>query len=391
MTANGIMADIHFDKIRKVYSDNVLALEEFSLHLPSPTLAVLVGPSGCGKTTLLRLIAGLEKPTSGTITLGGERLDTVDARDRDVAMVFQNYALYPHMTVRENLSFGLKIRKVPRETIVQKVGKVSTDLEIDGLLDRKPAELSGGQRQRVALGRAVIREPKVFLFDEPLSNLDARLRDGMRYLIKKLYRRLGTTTVYVTHDQIEAMTIGELLVILKDGRIHQVGSPSECYRRPQDAFVASFLGSPPMNLLEGTYVPPERAVVFANGSRFDVPPEISGLLDNGGSRRLTVGVRPEDLVPHGHLGRSPAIVLEGRVVLKETLGYEVLTHVDLEGDKIIVRGREAEDGKIILEAATESLHFFEGKDGTRVDAANEQIARVHSRAEEADIGRRDQR
>jgi multiple sugar transport system ATP-binding protein len=381
------MADIRFDGVRKVYGDNVLALDEFSLHIPSPTLVVLVGPSGCGKTTLLRLIAGLETPTSGTITLGDERLDTVDARKRDVAMVFQNYALYPHMTVRENLSFGLKIRKVPKATIVQKVDAVSEDLEIAGLLDRKPAELSGGQRQRVALGRAVIREPKVFLFDEPLSNLDARLRDEMRYLIKKLYQRLGTTTVYVTHDQVEAMTIGEVLVILKDGRIHQVGSPSECYRRPNNEFVASFLGSPPMNLMGGVYEANERVVVLRSRNRLGLPPEISSVLDHGGSRDLIIGVRPEDLVPRGSLGGSPGIAFEGRVVLTETLGHDVLTHVDLGEDEIVVRGGGLSDGRVALEAPASALHFFEGKDGSRVDILSGAAGPVHHGIEGSGTGR----
>ncbi|UCG52598.1 MAG: ATP-binding cassette domain-containing protein, partial [Candidatus Latescibacterota bacterium] len=305
------MSDIEFSGVSKIYGRDVVALEEFSLRIPSPTLVVLVGPSGCGKTTLLRLIAGLEKPTSGAITLGDNRLDTVDPRRRDVAMVFQNYALYPHMTVRENLSFGLKIRKVPKETIVKRVGEVSASLEIDHLLERKPAELSGGQRQRVALGRAIIREPRVFLFDEPLSNLDARLRDEMRYLIKKLYQRLKTTTVYVTHDQVEAMTIGEMLVILKDGRIHQIGPPSECYQKPDDTFVASFLGSPPMNLLEGTYVASDGVVVLDNGNRLELSEAVSAALERQGVEEVTVGFRPEDLTPAGDEETPRA--LRGRV------------------------------------------------------------------------------
>jgi ABC-type sugar transport system ATPase subunit len=286
-------------------------------------------------------------------------------------MVFQNYALYPHMTVRENLSFGLKIRKVSREVIVKKVDAVSVSLEIDSLLDRRPAELSGGQRQRVALGRAIIREPRVFLFDEPLSNLDARLRDEMRYLIKKLYEKLETTTVYVTHDQVEAMTIGEMLVVLKDGKIHQVGTPSECYEKPQDAFVASFLGSPPMNLLKGCFLGAENAVVLENGSRVGLPAAAAGALERSGVGDVILGVRPENLLPGGHLGRSDAPVLRGRVVLRETLGHEVLTHIDAGGEEIIARGNNRfevdDDGLTSLEVPGGSLHYFGGHGGSRIE------------------------
>ncbi|UCH84468.1 MAG: sn-glycerol-3-phosphate ABC transporter ATP-binding protein UgpC [Candidatus Latescibacterota bacterium] len=368
------MADIQFTSVTKTYGTDVVALEAFSLRIPSPTLVVLVGPSGCGKTTLLRLIAGLERPTTGTITLGGDRLDTVDPRRRDVAMVFQNYALYPHMTVRENLSFGLKIRKVPRDVVVKKVEEVAVSLEINSLLDRRPAELSGGQRQRVALGRAIIREPRVFLFDEPLSNLDARLRDEMRYLIKKLYRKLETTTIYVTHDQVEAMTIGEMLVVLKDGKIHQVGSPSECYEKPNDVFVASFLGSPPMNLLKGRFSGADGVVVIDNGAHLTLSAVARNSLEQNGIGEVIVGIRPESLHPGGHLGRSDAPVLTGRVVLRETLGHEVLTHVDLGGKEIVARGNARfevdRDGMTFLEAPSDSLHFFGGRGGERLGVQN---------------------
>ena len=345
-----------------------MALEEFSLEIPSPTLVVLVGPSGCGKTTLLRLIAGLEKPTSGEIYLGDDRLDTRDARDRDVAMVFQSYALYPHMTVRENLSFGLRIRKTPKQDIAKKVESVSKSLEIDTLLDRKPGELSGGQRQRVALGRAIIREPKVFLFDEPLSNLDARLRDEMRYLIRRLYQRLQTTSVYVTHDQIEAMTIGEMLVVLKDGRIHQVGSPSQCYREPTDTFVASFLGSPPMNLLTGPYDAASRSISITGGVRYTVPEGSASIINRDGEKSLVVGIRPEHVRP----GAAPAgaIELRGRVVLRETLGHDVLTHVDVGGSEIIVRGNDTDNGtaaETVFHAAADSIHYFSERTGKRIE------------------------
>jgi ABC-type sugar transport system ATPase subunit/outer membrane biosynthesis protein TonB len=358
------MASIEFDRVRKVFGDRVVALEEFSLEIPSPRLVVLVGPSGCGKTTLLRLLAGLEQPTAGEIRLGGARIDHLPPRRRDVAMVFQSYALYPHMSVRDNMSFGLKIRKVAREVIRQRVEGVAKSLDIDGLLDRKPAELSGGQRQRVALGRAVVREPKVFLFDEPLSNLDARLRDEMRYMIKKLYARLQTTAVYVTHDQVEAMTIGEMLVVMKDGRIHQVGSPLDCYRRPADTFVASFLGSPPMNLMEAV-VEGDR-VKLGNGAEVAAPASIA----RGGDRDIIVGARPEDL-KMGNGSKAPGVTLEGRVSLTETLGHETLTHLSVGDDEIVIRTpgrpRVPQGGRMSSSADAGSLHFFSKSTGKRID------------------------
>ncbi len=365
------MADIRFDKVRKVFDNGVVALEEFSLDIPSPRLVVLVGPSGCGKTTLLRLIAGLERPTSGSIMLGERRLDTTDPRTRDVAMVFQNYALYPHMTVRENLSFGLHIRKMAKDLIRTRVDEVSRSLEIHDLLERRPAQLSGGQRQRVALGRAVVREPSVFLFDEPLSKLDARLRDEMRFLIKQLYERLRTTTVYVTHDQVEAMTIGELLVVLRAGRIHQVGSPTDCYRKPCDTFVASFLGSPPMNLMHATYDLATRSVLLDSGVRFPAPATMSAALERAGEEALTLGVRPEDMRPAESGALSGELLLRGRVILREILGHETLTHLRLGEQKIITRGAEAvpakSDGTAAIAVETGKIHFFSRTSGVRID------------------------
>jgi multiple sugar transport system ATP-binding protein len=362
---------IEFNNIRKVFGA-VVALEEFSLTIPSPTLVVLVGPSGCGKTTLLRLLAGLERPTSGAIMLGDERLDTLEARKRDVAMVFQNYALFPHMTVRENLSFGLTIRKVPKARIAQRVAEVAESLEIGQLLARRPAELSGGQRQRVALGRAVIREPRVFLFDEPLSNLDARLRDEMRYLIKKLYQRLRTTMVFVTHDQVEAMTMGEILVVMRDGRIHQVGTPEECYGRPRDTFVASFLGSPPMNLVAASYNQGQRSLRAAEHAEWHLPGHVAERVERSGARDVIVGVRPEHFDPDPDTRNG--FRLSGKVVLEETLGHEILTHIDVNGEEIVVRGRrrlnDGGDGRVSVWAPVESLHFFSKDTGARIDAAS---------------------
>ena len=363
------MSDIRFDKVKKVYDNDVVALDEFSLHIKGPRLVVLVGPSGCGKTTLLRLIAGLETPTAGEIFLGDDRIDNVDPRDRDVAMVFQSYALYPHMTVAENLSFGLKIRRTPKDVIKHRVDEVARSLEIHDYLDRKPAQLSGGQRQRVALGRAVIREPRVFLFDEPLSNLDARLRDEMRYMIKRLYQRLQTSTVYVTHDQVEAMTIGELLVVMKDGRIHQVGSPEECYHQPHDQFVASFLGSPPMNLLRARLSDDTTKLQVGERATLPLPDGVMKLMAGEGGREIIVGFRPED----GRQGGA-GLTLSGRLLLDETLGHEHLSHLDVDGQEVIVRaprGLEAgEDGSAELTVDPGALHYFSASSGRRLDTAS---------------------
>ncbi|MBR9974599.1 MAG: sn-glycerol-3-phosphate ABC transporter ATP-binding protein UgpC, partial [Bacteroidetes bacterium] len=243
------MADVRFEAVSKSYGDNPPTIRRLDLHIRDGEFMVLVGPSGCGKSTTLRLVAGLEDVTSGDLFIGERRVNDVAPKDRDIAMVFQNYALYPHMNVRENMAFGLKLRKFDRAEIESRVGEAADLLEITDLLDRKPREMSGGQRQRVALGRAIVRKPQVFLFDEPLSNLDAKLRVQMRAEIKKLHRQLGTTMVYVTHDQVEAMTMGERITVMQDGDIHQVDAPIELYSRPADRFVAGFIGSPSMNFL----------------------------------------------------------------------------------------------------------------------------------------------
>jgi ABC-type sugar transport system ATPase subunit len=368
------MSDLIFSHVRKVFANGVVGVEDFDLTVPSPRMVVLVGPSGCGKTTLLRMIAGLETPTSGTIHLGEKRLDTMEPRDRDIAMVFQSYALYPHMTVAENLSFGLRVRKTPRATIQQKVGETARTLELDRLLERKPAELSGGQRQRVALGRAIIREPRVFLFDEPLSNLDARLRTEMRATIRRLYDRLRVTSVYVTHDQVEAMTIGDLLVVMSHGRIHQVGTPEACYRKPVDTFVAAFLGSPAMNFLdaraEGIWL------ALANGGRMAADARVQPRLESRPGQGVLVGVRPEDVHPTAD-GVARHAKLSARVVLREPLGHETLTHLRLEGapddaPALVARGsREFAtglDGTTPLFLDASRLHIFWKDTGRRIDS-----------------------
>ena len=374
------MADLIFDHVRKVFDGGVVAVEDFNLTVPSPRMVVLVGPSGCGKTTLLRMIAGLESLSSGTIRLGQKRLDTMEPRDRDIAMVFQSYALYPHMTVAENLSFGLRVRKTPKAEIDKKVAATARTLELDKLLTRKPAELSGGQRQRVALGRAIIREPAVFLFDEPLSNLDARLRTEMRSTIRRLYDRLRVTSVYVTHDQVEAMTIGDMLVVMNHGQIHQVGSPEACYRHPDDTFVASFLGSPAMNFIEARGE--GASLVLATGQRIPAGADIERQLAARPGVEVRIGIRPEDIHPDA-AAITHHVRLSAKVILREPLGHETLTHIRLEGapegaPTLVARGaREFAPGPdgatpLFLDAAR--LHIFWRDTGRRVDAEGTQAA-----------------
>src|SRR5579884_1299548 len=312
------VAEIVLDNVSKVFSGGVTAVDGVSLTIGSGEFLVLVGPSGCGKSTLLRMIAGLEDVTDGTISIGGRDVTELPPRSRDIAMVFQSYALYPHMTVRQNLGYGLKVRKTPKHEIAERVSRAARLLGLDQLLDRRPAALSGGQRQRVAMGRAIVREPKAFLMDEPLSNLDAKLRVSMRAQLSALHGRLGTTTVYVTHDQVEAMTLGERVAVMRDGRVLQVDRPQALYARPQTLFVAAFIGSPAMNLVEADL--DDGAVSFAGlriptGARdvpFDAP------------RRVVVGIRPEAFDDAAFADPSlPQVDVEVAVV--EELGAE--THV----------------------------------------------------------------
>jgi len=363
------MSDLIFTHVRKEFPGGVVAVEDFSLVVPNPRMLVLVGPSGCGKSTLLRMVAGLEALTSGSIYLGEQRLDTVPPRDRDIAMVFQNYALYPHMTVAENLGFGLQIRKTPRTEIERRVREAAATLELDALLQRKPAQLSGGQRQRVALGRAIVREPRVFLYDEPLSNLDARLRTDMRATIRKLYDRLRTTSIYVTHDQVEAMTIGDVLVVMNKGRVHQVGTPESCYREPADTFVASFLGSPAMNFVDAAV--DGGTIVSRDGVNIPVPPSMNGLVRTGAEVR--VGIRPENLHPApSDAPHSARVVAE--VSLREPLGHETLTHLRFGSVEWVARGtREfspGPDGQTPVFLDLDRMHIFWKDTGRRVDSAD---------------------
>ncbi len=356
------MPSVSFDHVRKKFGDTTV-VEDFDLRVPDGELLVLVGGSGSGKSTILRMLAGLEQVTSGAIRIDERDVTALPPRERDVAMVFQDYALYPHMTVRENLSLGLRLKKVPGAEIDRRVGWAGGMLGLEPLLDRKPKQLSGGQRQRVAMGRAMVREPKVFLFDEPLSNLDAGLRAQMRIEIGSLQRRLGTTTVYVTHDQVEAMTLGDRIVVLAEGRIQQVGRPIELYRAPVNRFVAGFIGTPPMNFLEGRVAEEKGATVFsAEQARLTLPRD---RVASGTSDQVTLGVRPEDLAI-GSTDTAPADAargkLSGRVVLVERLGGTSHVHVDVGPHRLLATITDEalpEVGEsVALRVRTERVHLF---------------------------------
>jgi len=328
------MAEIELKKVCKRFGD-VSVIEDMDLEIHEGELMVLVGPSGCGKSTTLRMIAGLEEITDGVMTIGGRLVNDLPPKDRDVAMVFQSYALYPHMTVRENISFGLKVRRLPPAEIQKLVADAARVLGLEDLLDRKPKALSGGQRQRVALGRAIVRNPSVFLFDEPLSNLDAELRVQMRAEISKLQKRLGTTSVYVTHDQIEAMTMGHRITVMHKGDIMQVGSPLELYEDPANLFTARFIGTPPMNVLDGT-ISSEGDRVTTHGLSLPLEKGLAAVGRAHRGRDVFVGVRPEHVVGAAEHADEPGI-FEGEVDVVEPLGHEVIAYTRLGEDRIVAK------------------------------------------------------
>jgi multiple sugar transport system ATP-binding protein len=316
------MAAITLDQVDKIYPNGVHAVRAVSLDVRDGEFMILLGPSGCGKSTTLRLIAGLESVSRGTISIGGRTVNDVDPADRDIAIVFQNYALYPHMTVAQNLAFGLKLRRIGRDEIARRIGAIAETLGIGELLGRKPRELSGGQRQRVALGRALVRQPKAFLLDEPLSNLDAKLRASMRTELIKLHRQLGNTIVHVTHDQVEAMTMGERICIMRDGVVVQTGPPMAVYREPVDTFVAGFLASPPMNLLEGRLEPAPGGGLAAalDGVSLRLPEDQADLVHRHAGQAVIIGLRPEDF----HLAPERGQPVGAHAVATEVLGPEVI-------------------------------------------------------------------
>ncbi|WJH42002.1 sn-glycerol-3-phosphate import ATP-binding protein UgpC [Aliirhizobium terrae] len=350
------MAAIDISSVGKIYNGGVRAVSDINLDIRDGEFIVLVGPSGCGKSTLLRMVAGLEAISEGKVKIGDRVVNEVEPADRDIAMVFQNYALYPHMSVRQNLEYGLKNRKTPKAEIDERVAEAARMLEIAQYLDRKPRALSGGQRQRVAMGRAIVRKPAVFLFDEPLSNLDAKLRVSMRGEIKRLQRRLGTTSIYVTHDQLEAMTLADRLVVLNGGKIEQVGAPLDVYHTPASTFVASFIGSPAMNLVKGE----------VHGDRLAIGPGLLGL--NGfapASGAVTVGLRAEDI----RLAPAGENSLPFKVEYAEELGSQRLVH-GLIGDQpvTVAVSSEAELGpELHLSIDASRLHFFNAETGKRLE------------------------
>lgn len=336
------MASLSLQNIRKIYPGNVEAVKGINIDIEDKEFIVLVGPSGCGKSTTLRMIAGLEDISEGNLLIDGERVNDTHPKDRDIAMVFQNYALYPHMSVYDNMAFGLKIKKTPKAEIDRRVKEAARVLEIENLLDRKPKALSGGQRQRVALGRAMVREPKVFLMDEPLSNLDAKLRVQMRSEITKLHQRIDTTFIYVTHDQTEAMTMGTRIVIMDQGDVIQIASPQELYNRPRNVFVARFIGSPQMNLFTGTVVDEngKHAVQMEDGTILKLTPERENALKAGNylGKEVFVGMRPENL--HEAEVDPLAVeyaVLHSKVEVAEHMGSETYLYMTIAGENTIAR------------------------------------------------------
>jgi multiple sugar transport system ATP-binding protein len=354
------MATVTFDHMTKTYSDGVTGVHDLELLIKDGEFLVLVGPSGCGKTTALRCVAGLEAITSGAVKIGERVVNRVPSKDRNIAMVFQSYALYPHMTVYDNLAFGLKLLKTPKSEIRRRVEEAAKILNLDQLLDRKPKALSGGQRQRVALGRAIVREPAAFLMDEPLSNLDAKLRVQTRAEISRLQQRLGTTTIYVTHDQVEAMTMGDRIAVMKDGYLQQVGSPPELYMRPVNKFVAAFIGSPAMNFAtaraEDGSLKLGNAVLELRGAHAKVASQRKG-------KDLEVGFRPEDLQLANGEVPGGAVRFPATVDVVEYLGNQELIHANAEGNEIVAlvsSEKKVEVGDNVVFAVPEQkLHLFD--------------------------------
>jgi multiple sugar transport system ATP-binding protein len=358
------MAKVELRHVWKRFS-GVVAVEDFSLDTTDGEFIVLVGPSGCGKTTTMRMIAGLEVVSNGVVLFDGQDVTEQLPHDRDVAMVFQNYALFPHLNVFSNIAFGMRLRKVPKPEVERRVRQAAQTLGIDGILDRRPAQLSGGQRQRVALGRAIVREPRVFLMDEPLSNLDAALRMEMRAEIINLQRRLGVTTFYVTHDQVEALSMGDRIVVMRSGRIQQVGAPTELYEQPSNAYVATFIGSPPMNLLD-VQATAEGVVLPSEGTALRLSDDLRRALGGASAREAVLGVRPEHIALDER-PRDGTLALPGTVETIEPLGYTTLVRLKLQSGKILnvliagkLRQRTNDPAYALFDAS--HVYLFDRKD-----------------------------
>ena len=358
------MAGVLLKNVVKQFK-NTTAVDHLNIDVQDKEFAVLVGPSGCGKTTALRMIAGLETLTSGEIYIGERLVNEVSPKDRDIAMVFQNYALYPHMSVRENLGFGLKIRKFAKSEIDRRVQEAADILGIHDLLDRRPKQLSGGQRQRVAVGRAIVRKPKVFLFDEPLSNLDAKLRVAMRAEISKLHRRLGATIIYVTHDQVEAMTMATRIFIMNQGALQQSGAPLEVYKHPANRFVAGFIGSPAMNFIDVTLVRDAQTYwVASDGLKVKLPEEFNARVEPYAGRPVVFGVRPEDMAARDTGAGEGANWLAARAEVVETLGAETFVHLSCGPHSIVARMETPErpltvGQMLVVELKMTRTHLFD--------------------------------
>ncbi|WP_313399384.1 sn-glycerol-3-phosphate ABC transporter ATP-binding protein UgpC [Stenotrophomonas sp.] len=361
------MAKVQFDGVRKVYDNGQVAVHGATFDIADGELMVLVGPSGCGKSTLLRMVAGLEEISAGTLRIGERVVNDVAPKDRDIAMVFQNYALYPHMTVAENLAFGLKLRGHDKAEVQRRVQQSAEALGLTSMLDKLPRAMSGGQRQRVALGRALVREPSVFLLDEPLSNLDAKLRHSVRTEIAQLHRKLGTTMIYVTHDQVEAMTLGQRIVVLNEGRIQQIDTPMALYERPANLFVAGFLGSPAMNVLRGNLQRASGGVVLRLADGGELPLGSAGVDPAWLGGAIAVGMRPEHLQP----GQGEASFM-ARIEGIEPVGNEIFVNLQAAGQTLVMRvapqALPAVGQEMAVQALSSALHFFDADNGERIEA-----------------------
>ena len=361
------MASLSLQHINKTYPNGFQAVKDFNLEIEDKEFIIFVGPSGCGKSTTLRMIAGLEEISGGTLKIGDKVMNDVEPKDRDIAMVFQNYALYPHMTVYDNMAFGLKLRKVPKDQIDKAVREAARILDLEKLLDRKPKALSGGQRQRVAMGRAIVRNPKVFLMDEPLSNLDAKLRVQMRIEISKIHQRLGATIIYVTHDQTEAMTLGTRIVVMKDGVVQQVDTPQHLSEQPGNLFVAGFMGSPQMNFLDAQ-IAEKGGDLIAKVGEYDIviPAAKAKVLKDGGyvGKTVVLGIRPEDIHDSQmFIEASPSVPMTSTVKVYELLGAEVFLYFDVNGTQVTARVDPRTNSKtgdtIKFAFDMEKSHFFD--------------------------------
>lgn len=360
------MARVELRNLRKVFPGGVEAVKNANLEIKDKEFVVLVGPSGCGKSTTLRMIAGLEEVTEGEIYIGDTLVNDVPPKNRDIAMVFQNYALYPHMTVYKNMAFGLILRKFKKKEIEQRVHAAAEILGITELLNRRPKALSGGQRQRVAVGRAIVRQPKVFLFDEPLSNLDAKLRVQMRAEISKLHTRLQSTMIYVTHDQVEAMTMGDRIVVMLDGVIQQVAPPLELYQKPVNKFVAGFIGSPPMNMLDGTLIAENGGLRFHDDAAvmdLALPPQMYGAMERYAGKRVTLGVRPEDIHDNPTQTPRPGQSLTAPIEVVEPMGSEINLYLAIGKQSLTARIKADQEPEVnsrhVLDVNMANVHFFD--------------------------------